>query len=86
MCIINYYTTKKKPYMTKFEKAKILGLRSEMLANGSTPLVNVPKNTINVIDIAKLELSQLKMPFIIKRSIPNNTYEYWRIDEMIINY
>ena len=84
----NYYTTKKttKPYMTKFEKSKILGLRAEMLANGSTPLVNVPKNTINVIDIAKLELSQLKMPFIIKRSIPNNTCEYWRIDEMIINY
>ena len=72
--------------MTKFEKAKILGLRAEMLANGSTPLVNVPKNTINVIDIAKLELSQRKMPFIIKRSIPNNTCEYWRIDEMIINY
>jgi len=44
------------------------------------------KNTINVIDIAKLELSQRKMPFIIKRSIPNNTCEYWRIDEMIINY
>jgi len=72
--------------MTKFEKAKILGLRAEMLANGSTPLVNVSKNTINVIDIAKLELSQRKMSFIIKRSIPNNTYEYWRIDEMIINY
>ena len=56
-----------------------------MLANGSMSFINIPKNTTSVIDIATLELKQRKIPFIIKRRIPNNTYEYWRINEMVIN-
>jgi len=82
-----YYnnTKKTRPKMTKFEKAKILGIRAQMLAIGSVPFVNVPKNITNVTDIAKLELKERKIPLIIKRFMPDNTYECWRIEEMIIN-
>lgn len=68
--------------MTRYEKTKVIALRAQMLANGSMSFINIPKNTTSVIDIATLELKQRKIPFIIKRRIPNNTYEYWRINEM----
>ena len=81
------YTSKKqtKPYMTKFEKAKILGIRAQMLANGSLPLVDVPTNIINVKDIARIELKERKMPLIIKRYLPDKSYECWRLDDMVID-
>ena len=56
-----------------------------MITKFALPFINIPKNTTSVIDIATLELKQRKIPFIIKRRIPNNTYEYWRINEMVIN-
>jgi len=71
--------------MTIYEKTKVIALRAQMLANGSMSFINIPKNITSVIDIATLELKQRKIPFIIKRRIPNNTYEYWRINEMVIN-
>lgn len=70
--------------MTKYERTKILGLRAQMLASGAKPLINVEKHIDDVLDIAKLELKQKKIPFIIKRKISNN-YEYWKIDDMIID-
>lgn len=69
--------------MTKYERAKILGVRAQMLASGAKPLIEVSKHIDDVLEIAKLELKQKKIPFIIKRKISNN-YEYWKIDDMII--
>ena len=46
-----------------------------------------PINTSNIkseLDIAKLELMERKLPFIIRRWLPNGKYEDWRIEEMII--
>ena len=58
----NYYIKKKNlTYpMTKFEKAKIIGPRSEMLANGAQAMVTVPRNVINAKEIALLELEEKK--------------------------
>ena len=69
--------------MTKYEKAKIIGIRAEMIANGFKPLISVPKYIDDVTEIAKLELKQKKTPFIIRKSTSNN-YEYWKISDMII--
>ncbi len=73
-----------KPIMTRFEKAKLLGVRSEMLAGGSPALVHVPNNVTSVYEIAKLEFKQKKIPLIVKRTLPNNTHEYWRIEDLIV--
>ena len=67
------------PFITKFERAKILGIRSEMISNGSPPLVH---NTFdNSYDIAKQEYLEKKIPLIIRRYLPNNTYEDWRLTD-----
>lgn len=81
-----YYSTDKvtKPFLTKFERAKILGVRSEMLASGSPALVNVPSHIQNTYDIALLEYKEKKIPLIIKRSLPNGKIEYWRLEDLSI--
>ena len=80
-----YHNTHKitKPIMTRFEKAKILGVRSEMLAGGSPALVHVPSGISSTYEIAKMEFTQKKIPLIIKRTLPNDTCEYWRIEDLL---
>tara|TARA_Y100000590_G_scaffold470610_1_gene666927 strand:+ start:15803 stop:16171 length:369 start_codon:yes stop_codon:yes gene_type:complete len=70
--------------ITKYEKTKVLGVRAQMLASGAKPLIKVADHVDDVLDIAKLELKQKKIPFIIKRKISNN-YEYWKLEDMIID-
>lgn len=52
---------------TKFEKARIIGARSLQLAYGAPPLVKVPENTINPIDLAELEFNKGVIPITIIR-------------------
>ena len=82
----NYYNNGKTtmPYMSKFEKAKLLGVRAEMIASGDKPMVDVPKNITTAYQIASLELEKNKIPLIIRRTLPNGKYEDWRIEEMIV--
>lgn len=72
------------PFMTIYEKTKIIGLRANQLSQGARPYVVIPEHITNVRDIARLELEQKRLPFIIKRPIPNGHYEYWRISDLII--
>jgi DNA-directed RNA polymerase I, II, and III subunit RPABC2 len=72
------------PFLTNFERTKIIGLRANQLSKGSAPFVSVPKYMTDVKDIAKLELEQKRLPFIIKRPLPNGTFEYWRLADLLI--
>lgn len=68
--------------MTRYEKAKIIGMRMEQIARGANILVQ-PKTT-NIRDIAFQELEEQKLPFIIVRKLPNGDKEYWKIKDLII--
>ena len=70
------------PFLTKYEKARILGLRAKQINNGSEPFVNIPNNVIDGSIIAEMELKQNKIPFIIRRPIPNGGSEYWKISDL----
>jgi DNA-directed RNA polymerase subunit K/omega len=72
------------PFLTHFEKTKIIGLRANQLSKGSAPFIAVPKHITDVKDIARLELEQKRLPFIIKRPLPNGNFEYWRLADLII--
>jgi DNA-directed RNA polymerase subunit K len=50
---------------TKFEKARIIGARALQLAYGAPPLVKVPKEMINPIDLAELEFDKAVIPITI---------------------
>lgn len=72
------------PILTKFEKAKILGIRSKQLDEGAESFIQVPPNVISSYTIALMELKEKKIPFIIRRPIPNGGSEYWKIIDLEI--
>jgi len=72
------------PFLTVFEKTKIIGLRANQLSKGAVPYVARPKHLTDVRDIARYELEQKRLPFIIKRPLPNGSFEYWRLNDLIL--
>ena len=70
------------PFLTKYEKARIIGLRNQQLLSGSQALVDT-RGLKSFLEIAEKELKEKKIPFIIKRNLPNDKFEYWRINELI---
>ena len=72
------------PYLTKYEKARILGQRAKQIETGAKPLVRVPEFIVDSYIIAELELKEKKIPFIIRRPIPGGGCEYWRLSDLEI--
>ena len=71
------------PFLTKYEKARIIGKRAMQISKGSHPLVEIG-DLESPIDIARKELMERKIPFIIRRPLPDGSYEDWRVDELRI--
>ena len=72
------------PFLTVYERTKILGTRTNQLAEGARPFVTVPEYMTQPLEIAKLELEQRRLPFIVKRPMPDGTFEYWRLSDLMI--
>lgn len=68
-----------RPYITKFEKAKIIGVRAEQLAVGAKANIPVPEYLTDVRKIAENEFYEKKIPFIIRRELPGGEFEYFRL-------
>jgi len=76
------------PVMTKYERAIVLGQRIEQLARGSQPFIDISvlsaHEPLSSELIAEKELLERKLPFVVKRTLPNGKPEYWRIQDMIV--
>ena len=68
------------PFLTKFERARIMGVRLQQLAYGAKPRINT-ENLKSIQEIVEQELLQRKIPFIIRRSLPNGSSEDWKMEE-----
>ena len=79
--IINDPLHKTLPFLTKYEKTRVLGQRARQINAGSLPLVKIFGITDGYL-IAIMELEQKKLPFIIKRPIPSGGCEYWNISDL----
>lgn len=71
------------PYMTKYERARVLGTRALQIAMCAPVMVELEGET-DPLQIAMKELKQRKIPIIVRRYMPDGSYEDWGIDEMII--
>lgn len=71
------------PFMTKYERARILGTRALQLSMNAPVMVELEGLT-DPLEIAKRELKAGKIPMIIRRYLPDGSYEDWSIDELII--
>jgi DNA-directed RNA polymerase I, II, and III subunit RPABC2 len=70
------------PFLTKYERARILGERAKQLDAGAKALVEVESGVIDGYLIAMAELEQKKIPFIIKRPMLNGGCEYWKLKDL----
>ena len=72
------------PFITKYEKARILGERSKQIASGAIPLINIDETIIDSYIIATKEFEEKAIPFIIKRPLPSGGCEYWKLADLEI--
>jgi DNA-directed RNA polymerase subunit K/omega len=70
------------PYLTKYERTRILGQRAKQILSGSSPFVEVDKEIVDSYIIAEMELKAKKIPFIIRRPLPNGGSEYWKLKDL----
>jgi DNA-directed RNA polymerase subunit K/omega len=73
------------PFVTKYEKARIIGQRAAQLDAGATPYVPT-EFLIDGASIAEREFEEKKIPVIVKRPLPNGAFEYWRLRDLEILY
>jgi DNA-directed RNA polymerase I, II, and III subunit RPABC2 len=71
------------PFMTKYERARVLGTRALQISMCAPIMVEL-ENEIDPLQIAMKELKARKIPLIIRRYLPDGSYEDWSIDELII--
>lgn len=71
------------PYLTKYERARVLGTRALQIAMCAPVMVELEGLT-DPLKIAMKELKARKVPIIIRRFLPDGSYEDWSINELII--
>ncbi|KAJ2599995.1 DNA-directed RNA polymerases I, II, and III subunit RPABC2 [Coemansia sp. RSA 1286] len=72
------------PYMTKYERARILGARALQISMNAPVMVELD-NESDPYEIALKELRAKKIPFVIRRYLPDSSYEDWRVTELIVD-
>ncbi len=71
------------PYMTKYERARVLGTRAMQISMNAPVMVPLEGET-DPLQIALKELLRKKIPITIRRYLPDMSYEDWDVDELII--
>ena len=70
------------PFITRYEKARIIGERAKQINAGAKPFVELDISVIDGYLIALKEFDAKVIPFIIKRPLPNGGMEYWKFKDL----
>ncbi|KAF6256322.1 RNA polymerase Rpb6 [Scenedesmus sp. NREL 46B-D3] len=70
-------------YLTKYERARVLGTRALQISMNAPIMVENSDET-DPLEIAMKELREKKIPFTIRRYLPDGSYEDWALKELII--
>ena len=70
-------------FMTKYERARILGTRALQISKNA-PLMVDPGDESDPYRLAEIELSEKKIPFIVRRYHPDGSYEDWKVSELYV--
>lgn len=71
-------------FLTKFERARVLGTRALQISMNAPVCVPI-ENETDPLQIALKELEAGKIPIIIRRYLPNQKYEDWKVSELQID-
>ena len=72
------------PFITRYEKARIIGERAKQLNSGASPMIDVEPSILDGYLIALKEFEEKLIPFIVKRPLPNGGCEYWKLSDLEI--
>ena len=72
------------PFVTRYEKARAIGERAKQINSGAKPFIEIEQSMIDGYLIALKEFEDKKIPFIIRRPLPDGTSEYWRLSDLEI--
>lgn len=70
------------PYMTKYERARIIGSRALQISLNAPVMVDTEGDT-DPMSIAERELNAKLVPFIVRRFLPDGTYEDWKVRDLL---
>ncbi|OTA93220.1 hypothetical protein M434DRAFT_48572, partial [Hypoxylon sp. CO27-5] len=70
------------PYMTKYERARVLGTRALQISMNAPVLVDLEGES-DPLQIAIKELREKKIPLIVRRYLPDGYYEDWSCEELL---
>lgn len=71
-------------FLTRYEKARIVGARALQISFGAPILIEKPKNMIDPIKIALSELKSKILPLTIRRELPNEEFQDIPISKLIL--
>ena len=69
-------------FMTKYERARILGCRALQISKNA-PLMVDPGQESDPYKLAEIELAEKKIPFIVRRYLPDGSFEDWKVSELL---
>ncbi|ORE01441.1 RNA polymerase Rpb6 [Rhizopus microsporus var. microsporus] len=72
------------PYMTKYERARVLGTRALQISLNAPVMVELNGET-DALAIANRELREKRLPLTIRRYMPDGTYEDWKVRDLIVD-
>ena len=72
-------------FLTKFERAKIIGERAIQISNGAKVMVEVDEGVWDPMIIAEKELREKKINYIVRRYLPDGSSEDWDLNELIFD-
>ncbi|GAA5893809.1 hypothetical protein JCM8208_001250 [Rhodotorula glutinis] len=70
------------PYMTKYERARILGTRALQISMNAPVLVALEGES-DPLQIAEKELAAKKIPLVVRRFLPDGSFEDWLVSELL---
>jgi len=68
-------------FLTKYERARVLGTRALQISMNAPIMVDAGDET-DPLEIAMKELRMKKIPFTIRRYMPDGSYEDWSLAEL----
>lgn len=71
-------------YLSKYERARLLGTRALQISLNAPTMVMLEGET-DPLKIAQKELQEKLIPIIIRRYLPDGSYEDWKLDELIVD-
>jgi DNA-directed RNA polymerase I, II, and III subunit RPABC2 len=75
-----------RPYFTKYEFTALMATRAQQLAEGAKPMASMEglrtSDPMFVWNLARREIEQRQLPFVIRRQLPNGAAEFWSAQEL----